>query len=383
MPTHIRRRLKARTNLSNDDGTLQLELPRSGFISQLSIFFEWTNGGTSNKDQDVYDAIDEIQIIANGSHELYSLTGHQARLWSHIHLGRRPFYIRDESPDVVQQAHIVIPFGCGPYDLNHYLDCGAFTDLELRIRYSPDIGATDFLTGTGYYTVYADMWLQGAPGPFGGYLRNTEQKFFTTAASGDEEIELPIRWPVLGVGIFCYEGGVAPEANITDVELNAEDGGLILVRGAFDDLQTRMHELLKVDPTEWGIVFKSDTDTIESRLGDAAVIMKDRIQSLTIGVTDQIHDIFSGYNAAQAVLQTLERDAASAAADAAGVTDGQVKWIGVPEHGLGCMLVLPFGYQDCPDCALDAPSFTRLKLILTQGNAGAECRVSLLQLAGM
>lgn len=380
MPYIQRRRIKPRTNLANDAGTYQLELPRQGLCNALSLFFEWTNGATSCKDEDIYDAIDRIKILGNGSRVLYSLTGQQARLWSHVHLGQRPMYVRDETPDVVQMAHVFIPFGLHRYDENHYFDFVRFNDVELQIEYSPTIAATSFATGTGYVTVYADMWYGGNPGAFDGFLRHHEIKWFLSAASGDEVIDLSLGELLLGLGIYVYEAGVPPETNVDSLKLEINNGEQIAVEGLFETLQQRMHELIPINPLERGIVYKSDTDVIYTRTGTAGQVFKDRIQSVTIGVTDQQQDIFSGYAGGGATLQTLDRDAASVAADAASVADGQVKWLAQPKYGLGNFLVLPFGFPTYPQFGLPTSQFGRAQLFLTQGNAGAEVRVSQLEL---
>jgi hypothetical protein len=376
----VTRRLQARYNLSNDAGTWQFKFPKVGLLSGLTVFLEWTNGSTSNKDEDIYDAVDRIEVIANGSKVIYSLTGQQARLWAHVHLRQRPFYTRDETPDVVQRGHFYIPFGLFKYDTQHYLDLSRFQDVELRITYSPTIAATSFVTSTGYVTVLADMWMNGPPGAFDGYLKCSEQLYFTSAASGDEIYDLPIGNDLLGVGLYIYESGIDPHANIDEVEINIDHGAWTPVIGLTEDLIALYTNELGIDPTEWGIAYKSDTDTIETRTG--SLLHCDVFPLFVVttpGTTDPVEFYTESYAGGLITCQTMVRDGAGAAADAAYTTDLPLKWMAKPQYGLGNFLCIPFGLAGA-GFALPTATFGNVRVIMTQGNAGAECRLSTLEL---
>ncbi len=380
MPFITRRRLQAKVSFGNDAGTWQYKLPRQGLISSLRVLVEFTNGATNCQDEDVYNAIDRIELVGNGSRVLYSLTGQQARLWTHVFLGKRPNYVRDETPAVAQIAEVLIPFGFTPNDPIHYLDCAMWQDLELRITYSPTIAATAFATGTGYVTVYADMWQMGAPGGFAGMLRITEQYSFTSLASGDVSYDLPIGNPFVALGLYVYEAAISPAANITDVQLDIDDGSYVPVIGKYLDLNTLFSDLLGIDASEYGIVHKSDTDLIETRTGDLLSITLNRVQTLTIGTTDMVHDTVSTIAGGKATLQSSTRDVAAVAADAANSTDGPIEWSAKPKYGLGNFLCIPFGFPNAPDNSIISNNYGRVRFIMTNGNAGADCRLSLIEL---
>lgn len=374
------REIQPTLNLPSDLGTWQFKLPRAGAITALEIFVDWTNGATSTKDKDIYDAISRISVVANGSNYLYSLTGTQALKWTHAFMKKRPSYVRNEGPAQVQRAHIIIPFGMDLMDRNYFLKCDSWQDLELRIEYNPGISATTFATGAGYVTVFAHMWIGNTPGEYRGTVKLTEQYYFTSAAAGDEFYDFPLGNPFLALGLFVYELAVAPEANITDFQLNVDNGSDIPVSGDFENLNALFTRALKIDPTEYGTVYKSDTDSIETRTGTVLSVVTDTIQTLTIGTTDMTHTTISSYAGGTAVLQSSTRDVAAVAADAANVTDGYIRWVAVPQYGLGNMLIVPFGWPENPDLAMITSGLGRVRAIMSQGNAGAECRLSLMEL---
>lgn len=376
----VTRLIQSRTSLGMDTGTYPLRLPRAALLNGLFVIVEMTNGSTSAKDQSVYDEIDSIQVLVNGSRVLYSLTGHEARVWTHTFLGKRPGYVRDESANVVQSALIYIPFGLHNSDMTHYLDANRFQDLELRITVSPTIAVTGFATGGNYVTVYGDLWEEGTPGNFEGMLRLTQQYAFTSAASGDEPIELPLGNPYLGIGIYNFETGVSPESNISYVKLDANDDTMILLEGSWNDLNQKYTSWLGIDPHQHGIVFKSDTDTIETWTGDCEFVGLVTPQNLTIGTTDFTRDTIGSLAAGQVTLQSTLQDAAVTAADSANSTDKSIYWFARAKYGIGNFLPIPFGLKNNPGNALQTSPYRRLRLRLTQGNAGAAVKVSTLEL---
>jgi hypothetical protein len=349
------------------------------FISGLHLLVEMTNGTTSAKDQSVYDEIDKIEVVVNGSRVLYALTGQQARLWTHALLKKRPPYVRDESASVVQSAVIYIPFGLGLMDMNHYLDASRYTDIELRVTVSPTIAVTGFTTGGNYITVYADVFEEGSPGNFEGMLRLVEQQAFTSAASGEQQIDLPLGNPYLGIGIYNFETGVSPETNISAIELDANDRTVILAEGAWNDLNQLYSMQLGINPNEHGIAFKSDTDVIETQVGDVEFCGLVTPQNLTIGTTDFTRDTIGSIAGGAVTLQSTTQDAAVTASDAANTTDKSIYWFAAAKYGLGNFTILPFGLPNNPANALRSADYRRLRLTLTQGNAGSAVKISTLE----
>lgn len=380
MPMVTVHNIQARTGITNDSGTLQIKLPKTGLYTMLEVFIEYTNGATSAKDQDVYGELDRIEVVANGNRVLYSLTGDQARVWSHALLKRRPFYNLSENASTVQTAHIVIPFGLYRYDSELYIDASQYSDLELRITYSPTIAATSFATGTGQITVLGYRWEGGTPSARRGQVKLTEQIYFTSLASGVQYYDLPIGSPLLALGLYVFESGINPHANITDFEVNVDYNKFIPVKGRFEQLNAFFTSLMGINTAQWGEVLKSDTDTIETLTGTCSVVSVDLQEVITTpGTTDHTLYITESIAGGLVTMQSMTLDAAVTAAIGANTTDKLHRWYAESQYGLGNFLVVPFGLHQTNQ-ALVTSDYGNVRVNMTQGNAGAECRLSSMEL---
>jgi hypothetical protein len=380
MPFLERRRLVDSTVQSSDSQTYQKELPKMGDLAALEIMVDITNGATSNITETPYDAIDRIELIGNGNFVIFSLTGQNARQWAHAHLKQRPRWVRDESAGAVQRAHFYIPFGLSKYDPNHWLPLAKFSSVELRITYSPTIAATGFATGTTTITVYGYMWAQGTPGQWGGYLRCTEQKYFTSAASGVETVPLNTDNDILAIGIRVYEAGIDAHVDVDEVEINVNSNSWIPVKGEFEDLAAMYAAELGINGREYGLAFRSDAEAFETFAGTLQYANILSMQAaVTVGTTDTQEDLIETVAGGQITLTCITRDAATTAADAANTTDHTIFYDAQPKFGIGDFLVIPFGIANIGQ-ALQGGQYGNIDVKLTQGGAGAEVRVSVLEL---
>ena len=132
---------------SSDDATKILKLPLSNVIHTLYVKVECVNGMTNNQDASIDDVVDKIEVIGNGSEVIYSLTPQEARRWGLLDFGQPITEVVNESPTMPMQAVYPIMFGFEEWDENFWLPCSKFTDLELRIKYSPTIGPTAWQSG--------------------------------------------------------------------------------------------------------------------------------------------------------------------------------------------------------------------------------------------
>jgi hypothetical protein len=162
--------------------------------------------------------------------------------------------------------------------------------------------------------------------------------------------------------------------------LDIDHGAWVPVDGLTEDLIAQFTAELMIDPTEHGVVYKSDTDTIETRVGDVASISVEEEQTITTpGTTDRHVFTLEALAGGQATMQSNDPDAAGAAAEGANTTDLPHKWIAWAKYGLGNFLVIPFGLHGV-NFALPTAQYGNVRLLLTQGNAGAEVRISSLEL---
>ena len=74
MPANMRLRTLLDSEVqSSDDATRILDLPKSGALHSLQVRMRCTNGATSGLDVSIYDVVDLIEVVADGSRVLHSL----------------------------------------------------------------------------------------------------------------------------------------------------------------------------------------------------------------------------------------------------------------------------------------------------------------------
>jgi hypothetical protein len=375
-----RRYIAKQRSLASDAATERVELPGSNFLSGLVAKLAWTNGTTGSGGEDVIDAIDLIEVIANGSQVLFSLSGIEISKWAYPWTGKALPQYRCDFNGEVQDCAFLIPFGRFLGDPDLYLDLAAFSDLELRITYSPTIAATAFLTATGVLDVIALMAMEGPPpGIRRGYLRHTTLKTFTSVASGDEEVDLSRRHPYHSLMVYAYEAGIADGVDITELELEVDAGRITPYKARFVDAQEEnelAHNLVSLERFKQQ---RTDGESIETRCG--------RIQEASIAL------LIDDTAAADYPHYRIATVAGGQITVSAPVTEGTATWaamaldtvdrdlfVNAKGRGIGNAVYIPFCIDGNLDLVLPAPDYDSLKLILTQGGAGAACRVSAAEL---
>ena len=142
-----RRYLLNREVQSGDAATRSIELPRAGLLSALPPRLECPNGATSGTEE-LIDAIDRVEVIADGSDVLFSLEGTELYKWNWAWLRRRPPIVRTMRLSIAQEVSYLVPFGRDIGDPELSLDLSRYQRVELQVTFSPTIAATAFTTGT-------------------------------------------------------------------------------------------------------------------------------------------------------------------------------------------------------------------------------------------
>jgi hypothetical protein len=338
---------------ASDDFVRTIKLPLSNFIHTIYVTFKVTNGATDAENQSAYDALDKVEVIANGSDVLYSLTPREAKAWYLWERGMNIPQVRNETGGAVQQVTIPIFFGRADFDPYYYLPCARLTDLELKITASPTIAATSFATGTCTIAVHALMTMGNPPDTYQGTLVHKTVKSFTSAASGDDQTLLPRGNLLRQLMVHVYEAAIEAAANITRIKFDLNNQERILLDAKYEDVQS----VNKVD--RWithhePILCARDTTEVENtHVG--------RIASVQLQTT----------TAADIIQATV------VAGDAVTVT-GTITtpfWMHVLGYGLSHGAVIDFAKQGESNL-LNSSEYDQLQLTLTQGNAGAAVRVS-------
>lgn len=370
-----RRLLLDQETQSSDSATRRITLPRSGFLSGLEVRTRVTNGATSGLEK-VFEAIDRVEVIADGSTVLLSLEGVELYRWGHFIYGVEPPHRQDQQAAVVQELVLPVLFGRYFGDPEFCLDLARYRDVELRIQYSPTIAATEFATGTTQFHI--PMWIsEASPAGRRGYLRIQQVKAFTSVASGEERTELARLNPYYDIMVYAREAAVPDGTDITIAAIELNDGRIIPYYGRWDDWQSENEKLVPVNGEHRGIMLRGDTETFDTHTGRIweAEVTPIFVQSDANGIVTQCIGSITGDQLAMSVSDLA--DAAATTHFTAAAADRPMLWR-ARGLGVGNAILLPFALKGNPDFALDPTQgdISKLELVLTNGAAGAAVRIS-------
>lgn len=357
---HRREAIETSLTLANS-GTRTMSLDFVDPISSIDLVFEATNGASGNKENPLVHNVTAIEIVDGGdvitSVRGEVLEGLTAHLNGYVSGSRRS----EVQSDGVEEA-VTIPFGRYLLDTEYALNPNAFRNPQLKITWDIGhvraVGATSYLTGTMTLTAVANI-MEGVGSPVG-VMTAKEVYDFTSAASGDERVELPTDYPIRTLGVRAYENGTWIGSTISNLKLSG-DGGKVLV---FDEatwitLHRQLEYYGRLDATRRCLYGSSDYVATFMAQAMYGVVMSD-------GGTPQIHSVTNwGSSDARIITNTHAGAAVSAA-------QSYVQVVGTAYQN--CIMV-PFGRKDVPETWLDATQFGSLVLFLTNADAGGEVQV--------
>lgn len=372
-----RRVLLDRDTVTPDATTRRLELPKADLLSALEVRYQATNDTNRNTER-IIDAIDRVEVIADGSTVLFSLRGAELVRHNWFMLRHHPAWQLSEDPADDQYVHLIVPFGRFPYDPQFALDLGQYTSVELRVAVSPTIAAGGFVTNSGQLTVAAIMYREG-PLPAGrlGFMRTTEVFSFTSAATGERRVELPRLFPYRHVMVTAINPNVEDGVAITRLQLDLATGTRVPIDARWVDLQEENTRLLGISPETEEILFVAH--------GNTADLLATRIQN----VIAQAEAGFVGTNTQLPVRQVsavsgnritlagaIVYDPAATATAINDTTARRTRCRAVG-HSVPYAVLIPFDVGDDMTQLLNPQEWPKVELVLTQGGSGADVRVVL------
>jgi hypothetical protein len=383
----VTRRLLLNREVQAVDSAIRIvPLPRQGRLSALGLRIEITNGATRGAAL-VRDQINRVEVVANGSEVLFSLEGTELYGWNWIWQRRRPVQNRTEVAGAVQELFLLIPFGPATGTLwppiavyDYCLDLSQYQTVELRINYTTTVSATAFATGTTTFSVILYQWpADQAPASRRGYVRTTQFRAFTSLASGEDVTELPRRFPLLDLMVFARQAAVAPDTNISIVEVRESDGRIIPYTGRWADINAENQEWFDIEPIEHGIALVQDTDTFDTLLyrPQGISLVPVFVQSDANGILNVCINSLAADRVTVSASETA--DAAAATHFTAFAARRAVHWV-ARGCGLGHHVYVPLWDGSDPQSAYPAPSKDKVTLALTQAAAGATVRASVREL---
>ncbi|MEW5992949.1 MAG: hypothetical protein AB1744_00950 [Candidatus Zixiibacteriota bacterium] len=351
-----------------DSGEFVFDIGTNDIVTRMDVELRATNGATSNVEATIADVMTSFELM-DGSNVIVSLSGAELAGMVVNKTARMLIGIVSEAASVEQSLRFALDFGRWYADEELSLDCSKFANLQCRVKWNlaaiRAVGATGFATGTTRLTVLAHI-MEGARNPVG-YLSLKRHALFTTAASGEESITLPVDKPIRAIGIRSYEAGVGGLSGISNIKLSADEGKYKpLDLAVADYLQSLITTQI---PYTYQHNFFAANGTTLYTLTKYRESVK-----LTTAVLDAIGE-YTHANIGEGALVAMV--ASTGLADAtARVRYGLVTgWLPFSLAYQG------FGDMQDPNTWLPAPNYRNLKLQLEQNNAGASCSVVLEQLS--
>jgi len=344
----------------SDSGTTIIDLDLVDPISAILLDIEATNGATSCQNKRIHEDISKIEVV-DGGDVLFSMSMTELLGLNSYLYGAVPYHIWDEGAAAVQHDTAIIPFGKRVGDKGLMLDPKKFRNLQLKITHALTIsGTAGFATTTGKITAIAKVVDAGFPeGPLG-FLLSKNIYSFTSLASGEEVIELPVDHDHLGLMLRVFETGITPQTDITKVKVSVDEDKYVPFEFDLADwiayLQRKYNEFSISQK-----LLQTDGDSFESRLGEINAAFANAVNDLDLASLDAVA-------AGKLTLQLLTLAVTPTIAKS--TTDTAV-------------FVKAFGYMpfDCliwwwdplwrPNHNLRKATLKSIKAKLTQGGAGA------------
>ncbi|RLI51501.1 MAG: hypothetical protein DRP09_19205 [Candidatus Thorarchaeota archaeon] len=344
-----------------DSDTVIIDVTVKDPISYIEVEYEATNGSTSCVDHELHDDVSKIEVV-DGSDVIASLSMLEWKALNFFELGRFPHELLSEVGGAKQEEKIVIHFGRFPDDPEYYLDPNKFKNLQLKLTHNLTISSTaGFASGSGKVTVMARLIEEGA-GPYKGFMTTKQRYSWTSASSGDEEIDIyrdyVYRFMILKALLSTYR----PDEIITKVKLSCDADKYIPFEMYTEDILDKMI-------ARYGYVQQKKTLLTAddgSALTDVYDIQKAHIDAR---VDDHIATIETVD--AEKITNSLY-DMSSPATPAFQTTAKQCDLFVEGNYPCACF-VLPIGGGNDEKDWFDPTKYGSVKLFCTQATANAAC----------
>ncbi len=365
-------------NQSSNDATLSLELPETGFLHALFVRIRALNGATSGLGVGPLDIADEIRVVGDGDERYFTLQPREIEKWYECLKGKGLDMLETDALSTDQYVVLPVLFGRDTFDPQYFLPLGRIRNPRLEIQYSPNIAADGgFTTGTVDIDVVG-LWSPPSDNlTYGGTLITRTIKNFTSIASGDEATNIDIMDPIRAVGIYAYEAGIEDGVDITRVTLEANNGEYNLLSVDWDNFLQMNRHLFGARIVHNFRTLVQNNDTMNVRL--SAI----KQWSLALLETPSVAaDTFLVYriDAIAGDLLTFAGAEADITAGAETFTDHATDnpiYLSVEGETPSYFGLIPYFQNDEGAGYLNPALFDKLRLLLSQGAAGAAVRISL------
>lgn len=249
----------------SDSGVEPISMETGSPISAIELVFGGTKGATENQSDKIQDVITDIELV-DGGEVLWSLSMIQAVALNCFEMGRKPAHEYDLSGSGTPQETVWLNFGRFLNDPEYYVNEALYKNLQLKITSNLTAGAGTYTTGSLSLDVVAHVMDEGY-GSYKGFFSAKEVYSWTTVASGDETINMPIDYPYRFLLVGDLEDGIAPTADISDIKLTANADQYVIFDYDTADLLLRNRSQFGKF-SEYIKSTMQDADTLNSSLFD-------------------------------------------------------------------------------------------------------------------
>lgn len=328
-------------------------------ISELLIGVRATNF-LRNRLNYAHDVFTKVELV-DGSDVLMSMDFKQLQAMHFYNRHTVPHMGIFEWSNGEARAYQSLIFGRDAMDFDYAFDPTKFRNPQLRITWNlaainPVDAADGFDSGSAKLTVIARCIEQAPRRPLA-FLMTKEIYDWETAAAGDEPIVLPTDYPYRMLMVRAYESTIPMFKNITDLKMSCD-------QDAYVPFQYHTRELLWMMEQWWGLVQTNGKYYCDN--GDWKPIF---IGACPSGHCDgHAPTTFCG-------IQDIYRSHAQIYTEV-GAAGFIITCFGSGYHNTWC---IPFGSLNTPEEWFEAPKYKSIRLLATQGNAGAAASVVLQQ----
>jgi hypothetical protein len=346
-----------------------VDLDVDEMISAIEVEIECTNGATNNQGNWPQDITALLEVI-DGSDVITSLTGRQAAGLYAYKTGRLPLMDFSEDAAAVQRGSMPILFGRKLWDTSYALDPTRFKNPQLRITMNKAAitaaGATGYAAGNNITCTVVAKVAKAGISPVG-FMQARQLHTFTSAAAGEQVVDLPTDyvWHLLMARI--YELGTAMQTSITDLRLQMN-------ARAYEPINRRLRELDRLAREmfgQWTLPYVFHAQNADTALVPFHQELGLSLMNQTAGASS-IHGL-TAFAGSQATLVFQTDAGADIAADEA------ARAMMVGHAPFGCLPIVLGDLHD-PNTWFDPRGYKKAEIVYTQGNAGAAVETVLEQI---
>jgi len=217
-----------------DSGTLYIDLPKSEQIGMLMVEFIVSNTSPTSRDPErtVLDVLKNVRVLMEGNKDVYNCQPEVGGYLALMQMGECPPYdIRERGETVIR---LPIIFGRHLKDPEYLLDTAAYSSGVLELEY--ELNTTYETAGSVEYSVWMLRPTERLS-PQGFIRSRIVNSQITSGTAGTIQVDLPTGLPWLRTGFRCYDYDSWLATNITDVDLNVDQGRLHIFDGRIEDLK--------------------------------------------------------------------------------------------------------------------------------------------------